>query len=88
MCPEWTAIEWLLGLDSMPLGRGEAESRATEDRPRATNERAARLSGSSGWTRTSNPPVNSVNSDLLPLCVTTCFALLILPSVNTLRLAR
>ena len=46
-------------LDSVPLAASKASRGATEDSPRATNEGEAEMSGSSGWTRTSNPPVNS-----------------------------
>ena len=55
-----SAIEWLALRDSEPLAPSAARRCAsTTARPRATKEREARLSGSSGWTRTSNPPVNS-----------------------------
>jgi hypothetical protein len=36
------------------------------DRPRVTNEGEAEVSGSSGWTRTSNPPVNRRKRPILP----------------------
>jgi hypothetical protein len=60
----WTRNRWRRAEREVP--------RFPTDSPRATNGAEGEVSGSSGWTRTSNPPVNRRKTAILPPVAAVC----------------
>ena len=62
----------LVKLDNLFFGTKHGQSRLTELFPPMTLADFLRKVGSSGWIRTSNPPVNRRKTGLLPLVAEDC----------------